>query len=441
MPRPRRRHLAHLLHGLLLAGALAGCSRDTLAPLAPTSAVSGRSAATVGARPELPIEPPQADGALPLPLQPGFAQYTLVPPGDELFVVALAEGVSAGEVAAALGLTVAGLLPDQGLALLQGSAPLGSVQSAPGVEDASHNQPMLLTEAQDLVFGFHEGDWDESTGQGQWAMTQLQLDLLHTRSRGQGTKIAVLDTGVDAEHPLFATGLELLRKDAGLGSLELANGIDDDGDGVVDNAWGHGTHVCGIVRQVAPGGSILPIRVLNDEGIGSLWDLLRGLDLAAKLGAQVVNLSLSLSGPSSLVEDAVCRLSNSGIVVVAAAGNQAQAAFYPASSPCVLGVAATDTTDAVAGFSNFGPLVDFGAPGVAIVSAFPRGGRATASGTSMAAPFVSASIALVRKWTLLPAMESTAELTQHPAAILPQAAVQFGRVDPFQTMMAWNAGS
>lgn len=377
-----------------------------------------------------PLEP-SASGPLDRPghIETAPVPHKLVLPSEDDLVAQLAPGVDPDVFAAQHGLT---LIEQNGqYALFTGNISLEDFEDLPGVEEASTNQEVHLAEGLDLTFGFFEGEWTEGEVEGQDAFEILDLRLAHTLATGAGVRVAVLDTGADLEHVHLAAAVDPLGPDEPLGSAETSNGIDEDEDGAIDEAFGHGTHVAGIVRSVAPGATIVPIKVLTDDGIGSLWDFLEGLELARTHGAHVVNLSMSLSPPSQLVEDALARLSAEGIVVVSAAGNDGwRQPVYPAVSPYVLGVAALESSGDLSTFTGAGETISLAAPGVAVLSSYPGNHQIYGTGTSMATPIASATIALALEGDLddhQGAIEATC-LTAVP--LVPAVAVIWGRVAP-----------
>jgi len=215
-----------------------------------------------------------------------------------------------------------------------------------------------------------------------------------------GIIVAVIDTGIDADHPAFAgkltsDGWNVLDNNADY--QEVANGVDDDGDGLIDEMYGHGTHVAGIIARLAPMVKILPIKALNDEGIGDSFGVATGIVYAYEHGARVINLSLSSTKESDVIDRAIQAARERGVVVVASAGNADRESpkEYPSASPGVIGVAATGPGDVKSPFSSYGAELSMSAPGTGIQSAIPGGEYGEASGTSMAAPFVTAAVALV----------------------------------------------
>jgi thermitase len=214
-----------------------------------------------------------------------------------------------------------------------------------------------------------------------------------------GARLAVVDTGVQANHPDL-TGRVLTGSGATcLTGTCVASTANDDN--------GHGTHVAGIagattnnavgVAGTAFSSQILPVKVLDSTGTGSFASVASGILWASSHGARTMNLSLGGAGFSQTLCDAVTTaLSNGALVVAAAGNNNTSTPSYPAACPGAVGVAATDSNDAKASFSNFGnPNVFVSAPGVSIFSTYFGSTYATLSGTSMATPFVTGLTALL----------------------------------------------
>ena len=234
----------------------------------------------------------------------------------------------------------------------------------------------------------------------QWSLDRLLVDRLPATSDRGRHLVAVVDTGVLATHEDFAPGQ--VRCD--LGADFTGEGL----GGCTDPA-GHGTHVAGIVgalagngkgvASIAPGTAILPVRVLGSSGSGGSTDVARGIVHAADKGAAVINLSLGGPGRSPALDAAVQYATDRGALVVASAGNNRQTGNevnYPAASPGALAVASTDASGVSSSFSYSGAAVDLAAPGGVIWSTWGDGRYAAASGTSMAAPAVSAVASLYR---------------------------------------------
>ncbi len=253
--------------------------------------------------------------------------------------------------------------------------------------------PTEFSSPVELTMSFYEGDFETDLPE-QDVFAAWDLDTVHASARGAGVRVAVLDTGVDPTHPLLAGRVALIEEgEWGLGSIDTEQGVDTDGDGVFDEAYGHGTHVAGIVASVAPAAEILSIRVLDSDGVGTAFDLARGLYRAAEWGADIINLSLVLSDEAAVIEEILDELEDD-IVLVGAAGNRPGPASYPAREDDVLSIAALDANLALADFTATGD-VDLAAPGVEVLSAFPGGRWASATGTSMATGSASGALAVV----------------------------------------------
>ena len=244
------------------------------------------------------------------------------------------------------------------------------------------------------------GGFDSSTMQNQDSTKAMHLNAAHDLSRGEGRLVAVLDTGVQPDHPALANSLDALGYDFvdnDLAPTDEANGLDDDQDGRVDELYGHGTHVAGIVHLVAPEARLLPLRVLNSDGRGNNFRTASAIVYAAQRGADAINLSLGTPNQSALLRDAVNEAARLGVVVVAAAGNlNTNAKQYPAAEACAIAVTSVTAQDKKSSFANYGDWIGVAATGENIYSTFPVNGYAWWSGTSMATPFVAGQAALLR---------------------------------------------
>ena len=304
----------------------------------------------------------------------------------------------------------------------------------------------------------------------QWALSQVGATCAWASTTGRpDVTVAVVDSGVDMHHPDL---VDRLRTDG----RDFVDGDDDPSD---EN--GHGTNVAGIIAAtldngegivgLAPGISILPVRVMNAKGAGSDRAIARGVRYAADQGAQVINLSLGATltidadTVSAQVTSAIRYAQSKGALVVVAAGND----FLPlenaivGDNPDVLVVAATDENDIKADFSNSGPWVGVTAPGVHILSTMPTydvyltsqvprderfdKGYDYMSGTSQATPFVSALGALLFSahpdWDAHQVeqaiKEHVADISQQNALLFAKGALGTGRIDACQALS--NAGA
>lgn len=246
---------------------------------------------------------------------------------------------------------------------------------------------------------------DSAPYSNQYAIQNLNLPAAHQITRGAGSVVAVLDTGVQPKHPTLADNLTQARYDF-IGDdrvpADAPNGLDDNNDGEVDETVGHGTHVAGIVRLAAPRARIMPLRTLNSDGRGDVFVLAEAISYAARNGADVVNLSLGASRQSDFLDDIFENAIegeeglSGGTVIVASAGNEnTSARRYPAAEEDVLAITSVDEERSKSSFANYGGWVDAAAPGSNVYSTFPRSRYSLWSGTSMATPFVSGQAALL----------------------------------------------
>ena len=245
-----------------------------------------------------------------------------------------------------------------------------------------------------------------STYYAQWSLPAISAG--GTSSEGSGVVVAVVDSGVESGHQdlqgRVLDGADFVQSFDS--SCDLSTDLNH---GKVDPN-GHGTHVAGIiaasgigVRGVAPGVSILPIRVIGNSGTGTSSDVACGINYAVDNGAKVINLSLGSDERSSAISAAVARAHDFGITVIAAAGNNAQDCTktvrnlqnYPAAEANVIAVGAIEPNGEHAGYSTWGPQVDIAAPGSSIISTYKGNSYAYSSGTSMAAPHVTAVAAII----------------------------------------------
>ena len=291
-------------------------------------------------------------------------------------------------------------------------------------------------ESRQRSFAFDDGLGSALTYAEQPAGRSIGLHRAHTTSLGSGVRVAILDTGADLTHPALqgaiVGGYDFVDFDPD--PSDEANGIDDDEDGFVDDAYGHGTHVAGIVHLAAPNAELLVVRVLDSEGRGSLLQVAAGVRWALSNGARVINLSLGSLGFSSTLEQALAEAEALGVVVVTSAGNWGAEVpvEYPASSQHVFAVAAVDTGGVPADFTSRGPYVALSAPGVGVRSAYPGGLYRLWSGTSMSAPFVAGSAALLLsqhpEWGLGDVRQQLS-MTAGPVVDSPPNTMGAGRLD------------
>jgi subtilisin family serine protease len=250
---------------------------------------------------------------------------------------------------------------------------------------------------------------------------------------GAGVTVAVLDTGLatmSAELAGVLTGDGVSVRDGETSAVVPANGVDDDGDGATDESAGHGSHVAGLVHLVAPEASILPIRVLNDEGRGTSMDVAHGIVAAVAAGADIINFSLGLPADTRAVEAAVEYAAMKGVTMVASAGNRGiRCVEAPARIPPVIGVAAVDQSFVKPAWASHGLEVALSAPATGTVSTHDDVSWTEWDGSSFAAPMVAGAVALLKQRYpgLKPAdLRETVQLLVQPDANGPELAGLMG---------------
>jgi subtilisin family serine protease len=318
-------------------------------------------------------------------------------------IVKVAPGIDIVSLVAALGLNLKvidqlGTLPIHRLRIVDGTRPLDIATLLMASQLVVYAEPNYLGGSPE---GVSRSSWarggDASGYTAQWAPDKIRLPEAHSVSRGAGVTVAVLDTGADLDHPALAGHLTQ--------GVDFVDGdLDPREEGVYgqDIAFGHGTHVAGLVALAAPEAKIMPVRILRPDGTGQSWLLAQAIRYVMEQNVQVINISYSVHQRSLLIDDLLSLVTSSlpGAVVVAAAGNSgpSTAPEYPAAEkvPGLIAVAASTQKDRLADFSTRGSWVDLAAPGEYIMSSVPDDTYGTWSGTSMAAPLVAGTAALVR---------------------------------------------
>ncbi len=249
----------------------------------------------------------------------------------------------------------------------------------------------------------------------QYATNTLGVSTAHARAQGAGVAVAVLDTGIAVDHPALAgarvlAGFNFVTETTS--TSDLGDGADNDGDGQTDEGVGHGTFVASLIHRVAPDAALLPVVVLDSEGRTGNFRIAKGVFYAVDRGVEVINMSFGSTYNSEAVEDALDEAELLGIVAVAAAGNcQTSEREFPASRRGVVGVVSVDIDDRKSDFSNYNDRMTISAPGgsetdagdptgydpaAAILGALPDGSFGVWEGTSLAAPWVAGTAALIR---------------------------------------------
>jgi subtilisin family serine protease len=225
-----------------------------------------------------------------------------------------------------------------------------------------------------------------------WGIDRIDAELAWTVSTGNAVKVAILDSGIDLYHPDLGGNIK--------GDVNI---ITPSKSGNDDN--GHGSHVAGIAGAIndaigVVGGShqiyLYAVKFLNSRGTGRTSDAIDGIDWCIANGIKVINMSFGNSARNESLEAAIGRAHDAaGIVMIAASGNSGGAVLYPAAYEKVIAVTAVAQGDSFYTSSCTGSQIDFTAPGVNIYSTYKSGAYATKTGTSMAAPHVTACAALI----------------------------------------------
>lgn len=224
--------------------------------------------------------------------------------------------------------------------------------------------------------------------QTQPAATKLALPSAQAINPGQGVRVGVIDGGANFTHPALA-GAVTSAYDYIAGDTMA---IDEPGGA----ASGHGTFIAGIIRLVAPQSEIRAYRVLDTAGSGDGFSIAEAIVRAVDDSCKVINLSMVMTGRHATIDQALSYAQLHNVTVVVAAGNDsAEIQVFPASDSHVLSVAALDSIDHKADFSNYGSGISISAPGTRIYAPYLDSSYAWWSGTSFAAPFVAGTAALL----------------------------------------------
>jgi subtilisin family serine protease len=293
--------------------------------------------------------------------------------------------------------------------------------------------------------------------------------------KGAGT-VAVIDTGIDPNHPalrnVLVPGYDFTQNRSGeadetgdvvFSSTPVASTepswlnpqstalVDQSTVAVVDgnpaySDFGHGTMVAGVIHVVAPGARLMPLKAFLSDGTGYTSDILRAVYWAVQNNANIINMSFNLASYSAELKNAIDYATLRGTICVAAAGNQGQEILvYPAALPNVIGVASTTNDDQRSSFSNYGQkLVWIAAPGEGVVTTYPFGTYAAAWGTSFSTPLVSGVAALMEDYggsllmdvLVFQNQSDSASALSHAQPTGPD--LGHGRLDIVQALTAWR---
>jgi len=246
----------------------------------------------------------------------------------------------------------------------------------------------------------------KNTGKTPYGVTMIQAkNMWSESSRGEGINIAVIDSGCDIDHESLKENIAFVR-----------NFTDEDkkNPNIVIDRVGHGTHVAGIIAAngnnntvvgVAPWANLYILKAIDKTGSGKVSWVINAINYAVEKKVDIISMSLGRPNNDPKLENSIKHAVNNNILVVCAAGNEGDGNSgdfeysYPASYVDVISVGAVDKKGVPASFSNANLVVDLVAPGVDVVSTYPNNQFASLSGTSMAAPHVSGSLALLKNWS------------------------------------------
>jgi subtilisin family serine protease len=294
--------------------------------------------------------------------------------------------------------------------------------------------------------------------------------LLSTGLTGAGT-VAVIDTGVDPNHPALAavlvSGFDFTRNQAGGSEMadlnpNVAAALSQSTESILDSnrvfqlssstlailsqstesildgtprEFGHGTMTAGLVHLIAPGAQIMPLKAFNADGTSDISNILRAIYYAVDHGSTIISMSFEMAQSSPGLLAALDYASDHGVVAIAAAGNDAQqTAVFPAGAEGVIGIGSTTNNDQASAFSNFGsPDVTFAAPGEGVISTYPGNHYAAGWGTSFSAPIVAGAAALIFQ-DHSKNLQCTAVKALSHAVEVPL--MGYGRIDLYQALTA-----
>lgn len=337
-------------------------------------------------------------------------------------------------------------------------------EAPPGIQ--LNQSTVAILDGESIVPYYGRNAWKGYINQP--ASSIIRLPLAHLLATGSGV-VAVIDTGVDPQHPVLANSLawgydfidnrpgwasELVSLDqstvaildATVDSMEGKSAaqvnqstvaiLDQSTVALLDRegrpaAFGHGTMVAGLIHLVAPTSRIMPLRAFRSDGSGRLFDVLRAIYYAVDHGARVINMSFSLGAPSRELQEAIHYANSRRVICIASAGNSgSQVMVYPAGWADVGGVGSTNNSDRRSRFSNYGnDLVTLAAPGEGLITPYPGKNYAAASGTSFSTALVSGAVALLLE------IDGRTNQAQAEAALsraVPVPLLGAGRIDLFQ---------
>lgn len=277
-----------------------------------------------------------------------------------------------------------------------------------------------------------------------FAFTQTMIPAAQTLSKnyGLGMKVAVIDTGLDLVHPAFVGRLaaatewkDYVQNDTY--PQEVSGGV----------SYGHGTGIAGIILQIAPKATILPIRVLDQNGSGDVLNVVAAIDWAILKGANIINLSLGTNVDVAALKTIVNYAGSMGVYIITSAGNEGSSIMsYPAeyaksgsNAKYLISTGSTATTSLISFFCNTSSNLELLAPAERIYSAYPGNRVGYFAGTSFAAPQVAGALALLLSDTALAnRVNGESYLISSAASISGTSARQINLVSAIQKTPDWK---
>lgn len=237
--------------------------------------------------------------------------------------------------------------------------------------------------------------------QQQAAASRMNVTQAHAITTGSGVTVAVLDTGMDSDHPLLVgravAGWNFIANSSD--TDDVAQGVDTSGNGTPDEFVGHGTMIAGMINLVAPDADIMPIVVLDSDGESTSWRVAKGIYYAIDQRVNVINMSLGTSVDTFVLLDAIDEARDHWITVVASAGNFGHNGpeQFPAAMQDnrTIAVAASDLDYRITEFTNVGDHIIVSAPGVEAIGPFVDGAYQIGEGTSFSTAWVAGAAALI----------------------------------------------
>lgn len=317
------------------------------------------------------------------------------------------------------------------------------------VELASGNLEIGLPEVNQISQGFPDESQpifnngsEPINYYGQAGSYNLALDSAHVRSTGENVVVAVIDNGLDLTHPLMLSSNIMTGHDF----IDISSDPSEQPGSI----YGHGTFVTGIILLTAPDCIIMPLRAFDGDGNSDQFIVAKAIDWAVRHNADIINMSFGATELTATLNEAIINAHDAGVTMVGASGNDGlQINHYPASHQDVIAVAAMDTLELLADFSNYGDYLDLVAPGVNIYSSLAGDyDWGTWSGTSFATPFVTGTAALVKQIEptftpdeMMEHFHNTARTELEWGTVLqPDIQYGYGMINPFMAVMQLSLG-